>query len=370
MKKRPLKISTQILTFFFVLAMAGHSHAQVFERTKSISRSFPVTKQCLVKLTNKYGDVMVNTWEKDSVAITVTIRSTDKKETDAANKLSSIDAQFTANPYYIDVQTVFKDNKTALNATISEFTSGIFNSKRRVTIDYAVTIPEWTSLEINNKYGNVFTTRHTGNFTLNLSNGDFKGAELLGESNVSVNFGNITLNTIKSGKLDISYSEMTLKQGGGIKLESRSSKFWFTSIQTMDINSKRDKFNIDTLTSLTGQCDFSTLQLNLLDNTMTLKTNYGDLKTNQLGNMFKNISLTSQYTDIVIGIPSQISLTLTAEYKKTIVTLPALFKDIKPQLVDEKNQQYKLNGQFGTNMISPAGIQLNAISGSIVFIVN
>jgi hypothetical protein len=364
-----MKIIKLILAFTFVFTIAGNSFAQVFERTKSITHSFPVTKQCSVKLTNKYGDVMINTWEKDSVAITVTIKATDKKETDAANKLTSIDAQFTTTPYYIDIQTVFKDNKSALNATISEFTSGIFNSKRSVTIDYSVTIPEWVSLEVNNKYGNVFTTRHTGNFTLNLSNGDFKGAELLGESDVAVSFGNITLNTISSGKLDIGYSEMTLKNGGKIKLESRSSKFWFTSVHSLDINSKRDKFFIDTLSMLTGQCDFSTIQLSMLGNAMTLKTNYGDLKTSQVGNTLKNISLNSQYTDIIIGLPSQLSLSLTADYKKTIVTLPASFKDIKPQLVDEKNQQYKINGLVGADLSPSVSIQLNAVSGSIVFMV-
>jgi hypothetical protein len=100
-----------------------------------------------------------------------------------------------------------------------------------------------------------------------------------------------------------------------------------------------------------------------------LQTNYGDLTTNQLGNKIKNISLNSQYTDIVIGVPSQLSLNLIADYKKTIVTLPLLFKDIKPQLIDEKSQQYKLNGKLGTDASASMDILINAVSGSIVFVV-
>jgi len=298
----------------------------------------------------------------------VTVTVTDKKEADAINKLSRIDAQFTATPYYIDVQTVFKDNKTALNADISEITSSIFNSQRNVAINYSVTLPEWAGMEINNKYGNVYMDSHSGKFTLDLSNGDFKGTDLLGENDVTVTFGNITLNKFSGGKLNIGYSEMTLKQGEKLKMESRSSKFWLTSVNSLEIDSKRDKFFIDTLTSLTGQSDFSTLQVNLLKDMMTMKTNYGDLKANQMGQTFRSISLNAQYTDIIIGIPAQSSFSFTADYKKTAVDLPASFKNLQPQLIDEKSQQYKITGIVGSEPVPSANIRINAVSGSITFV--
>jgi hypothetical protein len=356
-----------MILFIFI---GEYAQAQPYEKSKIISKTFPVSRQSLVKITNKYGNVILTTWDKDSIAVSVSVKVSDKKEADAVSKLANIDASFTNTSYFIDVQTIFKDNsnKNILKDDWYDITSNIFNTSRSVSIDYNIIIPEWTDIEINNRYGNVYTSDHSGAFKLNLSNGDFKAHDLKGESSVAVDFGNVTLNSLLSGKMDIGNSEVILKNAGKIHIEGRSTKFWITCASSLDLDSKRDKFYIDTLNSLSGQCSFSYVQIASLRNDAALKTSYGDFKLNSLSPSFSSINLNSDYTDIIISIPSAVTYVLTADYKKTVFTLPAGASNLQTQLIDEKAQQYHIAGIVGAEGTSTANILINSVSGSVTLI--
>jgi hypothetical protein len=365
-----MKSKYSILCFIFFIFIVGAAQAQPFEKSKVISKTFPVSRQSQVKITNKYGNVLLTTWDKDSIAVSISVKVSDKKETDAVSKLANIDASFTNTSYFIDVQTIFKDNgnKNILKDDWYDITSSIFNSSRPVSIDYNIIIPEWTDIEINNRYGNVYTSNHTGAFKLNLSNGDFKAHDLNGESSVMVDFGNVTLNSMLSGKMDIGNSEVILKNAGKIHVEGRSTKFWITRAISLDLDSRRDKFYIDTLNSLSGQCNFSYVQIANLKSDVAIKTSYGDMKLNSLTSTFSNINLNSEYTDIIITVPAIVAYSLIADYKKTVFTLPPGVNNLQTQLIDEKAQQYHVTGMVGAVGTSTANILINAVSGSVTLI--
>jgi hypothetical protein len=353
-----------VIVLLAALFLTKVAAGQEYEQSRQITRSFPLTAQSTVKVANKYGNIMFATWDKDSVAFTITIKVSDKKESDAANKLSAIDVQFTSNPYFINAQTVFKDNKTAFGVDFSAITNNIFNSSRNVSIEYNISLPAWVAVDVQNKYGSVYSTDHSGSFTLNLSNGDFKAGSLSGQSTINVDFGNITLNSVTNSRMEIGYSELVLKRAGNLHIGGHSGKCWINNVEALDLDSKRDKFYIDTLRTLSGQSGFSYIQIGLLDISGTLKSNYGDLRINNTGLAFTGINLNSEWTDIVLGLPQNMTFSLLADYKKTVVTLPVAASGIKAVLTDEKLQQYHMSGMAGPGTVPTADILLNASGGS------
>jgi hypothetical protein len=353
-----------IVIFIIITLFCNILYAQEFERSRVINKSFAITKQSSLKITNKYGNIMLSTWDKDSVKMSITIRVSDKKECDADARLTAVDVQFTSNPYYLDVQTLFKDNKTLFGVDFKELSSSLFNSSHRVSIDYVVTVPVYTSIEIQNKFGNVYCTDHTGGFNINLSNGDFKGGNLSGQSVVIVNFGNVTLNEVANSRMNLSNAELTLKKAATLHVEGHSTKYSIGSVDALDMDSKRDKFYIDTLKTLNGQSAFSYIQIERLYQSGTLKSNYGDLTITNTDDAFTGIHLNSGWTDIVIGLPPNLTYTLNADYKKTMVTLPLNAAGLKTQLVDEKLQQFHINGTAGPGSTPTATININASGGS------
>jgi hypothetical protein len=117
--------------------------SQVFEQTRSIRKTFPIGAQTSLKISNKYGNLMFMTWDKDSVGFEVIIKVSDHREGDAINRLALIDVKFTANPFFVDATTVFNNEKNNLGADIAEkITNGIFNSEPIVWI--ILFIYRWT----------------------------------------------------------------------------------------------------------------------------------------------------------------------------------------------------------------------------------
>jgi hypothetical protein len=346
-----------------MLLVALEAAGQV-EKSRTLSRSFPVSRQMSVKVSNKYGNVVVNTWDKDSVAFVINIRSVDKKEADAEARLAGIDVKFVASSYFLDVQTTFPENKNVLGVDWQEVTGGIFPSSRRIDIDYEISIPAWANLEIVNRYGNVYASDHNGGFKLSLSNGDFKAGTLLGETTLNVGFGNVTLNQLGNARLELSYAEMVLKNAGKLHIEGRSSKCWITAAESIDLDSRRDKLYVDTVASVSGQCDFSTLQIGYLGNSGMLNAKYGDLKVSTTSALLSMINLNTEYTDVIINLPIGMGYNLSADYRKTLFTVPAE-TGFQPQLVDEKAQQYHMAGKYQPSGSGDAQLLINAVAGSI-----
>ncbi len=347
----------------------NHAFAQNVEQTRTINRTFALTKQSSIKVSNKYGNVMLNTWDKDSVGFAVSIRVSERREADAIAKLSTIDVKFTTSPYFIDAITTFNSNKGSLGADIADkITNGIFNTGPNVSVDYIISLPPWVSLEIANKYGNIYMTDHSGSLKVGLSNGDFKAGNLNGESNLVIEFGNITINSMRTGRMEVGYSELVLKEAGTLHLTGRSSKCWITKAEALELDSKRDKFYIDTLNTLNGECSFSLVQIAMLDRSGLLRSNYGDVRINGTSQSISGINLNSEYTDVVITLPQSLTYSLIADYKKTIFTLPVSATAMQSQLIDEKAQQYHLSGTAGPGSSTPANLLLNAVGGSITLL--
>jgi hypothetical protein len=235
-------------------------------------------------------------------------------------------------------------------------------------VDYIVYIPVDVPMELVNKYGNVYMTDHQGTLKLDLSNGDFKAGSLSGESNIMLEFGNITVNSIQKGRLDLGYAEMVLKQAGTIHISGRSSKCWITAADALDLDSRRDKFYIDTLRSLTGECNFSMVQISLLDRSGVLRTNFGDIKINGTAAGLTGINLNSAFTDVLLCLPQTMTYALVADYKKTTFTLPMGVTGIQSKLLDEKTQQYQVSGTIGSGTTPTANLLLNAEGGSITIL--
>ena len=54
--------------------------------TKTVSRSFKVLPETELEINNKYGDVIINDWDQDSVSIVITITAFGKDD-EAAKRL-------------------------------------------------------------------------------------------------------------------------------------------------------------------------------------------------------------------------------------------------------------------------------------------
>ncbi|MFH0866861.1 MAG: hypothetical protein V1904_11750 [Bacteroidota bacterium] len=358
----------KILALFTALFFYTTLFAQPYERTKSLMKSFVVTKDCSVQISNKYGDVQIVPWDKDSVKFEINVKVVNKKEDDAIKKINNIDFSFTSTPYYVIAKTVFLDSKTGILNDIGDMAGSIISSGNYVNITYVVSIPSVNALTIDNKYGNVYTTDHSNSFQLTLSNGDFKANNLTGSSKINISFGNASVNEIVKGSIEASYVEFEIKKAEKLSIIGRSSKFNIVNAESLELDSKRDKFYVDTLSYLSGKTDFTYINAGILKSQINLNISFGDLLVQELSSDFKSMNLVSSYTDITLSIPSGFSSTADITYKKMEMTYPPSMTGLQKEIVNESSDTFKLKGTIGSDTTSTNSILVNANSGSLTII--
>ena len=102
MKYKKLK-----MTVAFLVAAGALIQAQIYSESKKIERSFPVSSETRLDLSNKYGTVHVIPWRKDSVHIEIDLFVKSSSNSRLEKIMRNIDFDFTDTRYYIIATTNF-----------------------------------------------------------------------------------------------------------------------------------------------------------------------------------------------------------------------------------------------------------------------
>ncbi|MCF8296674.1 MAG: hypothetical protein K9J13_03935 [Saprospiraceae bacterium] len=361
MKYKELKI-----ILISILLFGASSHAQIYEQTKRIKKSYKVNDKCHISIINKYGNVHLIPWDKDSVKFDITVNIKSKKKEKVETIMSYIDFDFTNAQYYIVAKTYFKDYLNSFWADISKMANAFFSSSNTVEINYIVFLPKSANLKVENKFGNIYTTDHDGEVDINLSNGDFKAHNLNGDSKLKIEFGNMMINEMTTGRLNISYAELELKKADKLNVVSKSSRLNIDEINNLDINSSRDKYYIKTIDRLNGETSFSYITIYNFYKDILLTSRYGGIKLESIANSFQNIKINSHYTDLDFYFKNSASFKLNVNYNhKTIVSLPESASTIQKDVINQEEGLYKSHGIIGRNKQTSSNVFIDMNAGNL-----
>jgi hypothetical protein len=276
---------------------------QTYENSRTLREAYRIAPNVEVQVINKYGDIHMVPWEKDSVVFEIDFSVTSNKQAKVDKIFDYVDFDFKATAYYVIAQTVFEGQNT-IWSEMADVASTIFSSGTATRIDYTVYFPAGNDVRIENKFGNIYTTDHTGKVDISLSNGDMKGHTFSGQTRLKVEFGNATIDEITSGNISLGYAEFNLEKAGDLAFETRSSKIYLTDCDIVHLDSKRDRYYVKSAGEITGDAFFSYISLDKLLSKINLKTSYGDVKLLGISQNFERMDFSSQYTDINIYLDS------------------------------------------------------------------
>lgn len=345
------------------------SRSQVFEDHKTYTRSYPVKAETSLQISNKYGNIHLLPSENDSVRIEVDIKVVEKSPEKLIKTMSSIDVQFTGNLYYITAQTVFTDYKGTVWADISDKATTYISGANKVEINWTIYAPVGLPLKVANKFGAIYTTNHTGNVEFTVVNGDLKAHSLTGESRLNIEFGNAYISEVNYSRIELNCAEIEINKSGKLDIFSRSSKLYLPVVKDLTLDSKRDKFSVDSLVSVKGETSFSYLKFGVLTGNLNLTTKYGSCDVEKVGEAFGFISLMSSYTDIGLTFKSGQSAWISMTLQKTPVNAPDLLKDFKKTILNEKDESYEYSGVLGQAAGEMSTVKVQASYGSVAIII-
>jgi DUF4097 and DUF4098 domain-containing protein YvlB len=368
--KNPRKMKT--LRFYFKLAFllvmmlaVQVSYGQTFEKERSVNKSFKLSAETEIEIINKYGDIHIIPWEKDSVRFEIKLKVITNKETKLDKAFDYVDFDFKANKYYVIASTVFAGNGTFW-ADVSDVANNLFSAGTKTTIDYTVYLPAKSTLKVDNKYGNIYTTDLSGTLNITLSNGDLKAHRFSGNTTLNTEYGNIDVQIIDNGNLTISYGELQMESSTNLTLTSRSSDLTIDEVTQLNLDSKRDKLNLGDIGTIIGQTYFSTLKVDELVTKIDLTSKYGSTDLKKLSNKVKSFLLKSDDSDIKLNfaLENKYSLDMTVD-EKTQVYYSANITNINTTNLGGEDKLISVKSTIGGGTQAPLILKLDVRAGTV-----
>jgi len=340
-------------------------YGQTYEKEKTVNRSFKLTPETEIEVSNKYGDIQIIPWEKDSVRFEIKLKVISNKESKLDKSFDYIDFDFKSSNYYVIAQTVFVGKGTFWNE-ISDVASNLFSAGTRTSIDYKIYLPIKSSLKVDNKYGNIYTTDLSGKLNFTLSNGDLKAHKFSGLSNLNIEYGNIDIDVFEHGSLTLNYGELHSEDIGNISITSRSAELHIDKVNFLNLVSKRDKLYLKNVDTLTGEFYFSTLVLEELSSKIDLSTRYGKIEIEKIGAAVSPFILNNDNTDVKLNFldESKYFLDMTVD-EKTQVYYSENITDIKTVDVAGDEKLISVKSNMGKGKIKPVKLVLNVKAGTV-----
>jgi len=365
------KSNNNIRILFFLALAIGIPillSAQVYSEKRERGKSFKVKSGTSIQIWNKYGNVNVLPWEKDSVRIDISISAQSKQAVKVVKILSSIDCEMLATANSISARTVFYDNSTTFWKDVVSYAGQVINTSNNLQINYTVYMPVTNDIKIENKFGNVYMDSHSGNADISVSNGDLQARNFNGGLKLKLEFGSASLQDANEAQLTINYSDLTARKINKLIMNSRSSIIDIEETNSIELVSSRDKLVVKSCNSLSGDASFTRIRINELAAICTMNAKYGEIRLNIVTRDFRNINIKSEYTDIFLGFNPSDSYSMDLVYdSKTSLNISApINNQLKKEILNAKLGTVQASGNIGKSGTSHVSVTAKAGSLSVL----
>lgn len=307
--KRLLLIGVLLLSLLPTRGMAKDYEAQ-----KKLEHRAPASAAHTLDITNKYGDVKIQAWDKQEVWIDVTItvdRASGKEQ--AEKILDRINVEFS------------NVGNTIKAVTILDF-DGFKNINTSFKIDYAVFVPKNISFILKNKYGNINVDHCGGGTNIDIAYGNLTCNDMVGkDATVSVAYGKFNVKNATQLAGGVKYSPMvTIDNVDKLTLEIKYSKLRIGTVKDLMLISKYGSANIAALGKGKIDSGYDDIDIDELLQSISVVQKYGSLNIAKVAKGAENITINSRYTNNNIGLTSggaSYQLEATSRYGK--IKLPS-----------------------------------------------
>lgn len=355
---KPIFKITFILFFLPMLVFASNPTEKKHEKSKSIKKEFNVNKDATIYIKNKYGNVDVTTWNENKVSFTIKITVNGNDLDKVKDKLSSINVEFDASSSLVEAITVFEKKKSSWSSWW-----GNNNNNINYQINYFVKMPVTNNVDFNNKYGNILLDELEGKATINCDYGKISIEKLLNKNNtINLDYcSRSTINYMNSGNINIDYSKLTIEESNQIKASADYSGLKVGSVKDIDFNSDYGSVTINEAENIDGNSDYASMRIGTVKKSLTIDTDYGGLKVENLADGFESVNIDGDYAGIKIGTSAK-NFDFTIDLGYASFRYPKENVDMRKEIKKSSKKYYE--GSYG-NGKSSSTIKIKSSYGSV-----
>lgn len=335
--------------------------------SKKIVKKFAFTNQGDLTIDSKYGDIVINGWDKDSVAININVKVTHKKAENAKDLLERIQPKIkvVGNLATINSEIVAKSENFLSNyfnkPTVLEF------DKTNVQINYTIFLPKSASLNITNKFGDVVLENFTGSLISNVQHGDMWINQNITNASVDIKYGKLKTKSISYANINLKNADLNLESSKNLILNSSGSVIDIVQVQSLELTSNKDKIGVSAIGEIRGNMAFSEINLNTLENEINLTMKVTDFKISKINKPEAYIHIEQESSDININITGM-AFKFKANLEQGVLRIPKTFKNLKTFMIDDEKKLREINAIYGVNPLGKFSV--TGKKGNIVLIDN
>lgn len=275
----------RLFNMLFLIALsAGITFAEtseMSERKKTIVKVYDVTAKDHLVIDNQFGNVTINIWNRDEIRIDITIKANSSSEERVQRFLNAVEIAERRTGDQIILKTTI--NKESGGSWVMNRNKD--GEKNGVQIDYQVSMPKVNPLTVKNTFGNTKIPTFSAPLTIHQQHGNFSTTELnSNQVDVDVRFGNVDIQTMENGKLNIQYSNLQLEKANNINLNNQFGGLWIGEVSRLD-----------------GKIGYSGAKIGTVKQSCNLKVDFSrGFKIEQLPKSADNIDIQANYSSIVL----------------------------------------------------------------------
>ena len=296
-----------LLLLITPLAIFAAEKEGKYTKTKVIDKTFNVTKEATLNVSNKYGNIDIVTWDENKITVTVKITTNGDDEDKVKKRLEEITVEFDANSTYVSAKTMIEKSSASWNLWGK-------NNNVNMEINYQIKMPLTNNVNLTNDYGGINLNKLAGSAKINCDYGKLNIGELLNASNsINIDYtNNSTISYMKNGNVNADYSTLRIDKSGKIDLNADYSHISFGTIAQLNYSCDYGSLKIGDAENLNGTSDYMNLTIDKLLIIGVFNLDYGSLKIEELGEHLKDLKLQSSYTHVKLGLHPNASFDITA----------------------------------------------------------
>jgi hypothetical protein len=345
-----LQSRTLIICFALIIGPFATLVAQV-EKSKTVEKTFNVTPSTLLSISNKYGEVHIETWDKNVIELKVTITAEKRSESQAQDYLDKVDIDISESSSHIEVETEI---------------SGSINNRNgeKLSIDYEVSMPKANDLDLKHAYGSLYLADLEGDVNLKMSYGNMRVENLGGDCNVKLSYGNGEIEGLNAGLLTIGYSNLSAEELGNVELTSQYSNVELSKTKDIELTNKYGKVEIDEIHNIKGSSKYGNIEIGKLYNSLVLDLLHGNgVNVDWISKDFNRIDIDASYAGSSLRFEKGFSAELEGYFKYS--NLKYSEEDFDFSYVNKGTSSSEYKGRIGSGTTGSSRIKLESSYGSI-----
>lgn len=291
--------TNQRVTLFAALLFTVALSASAEEVKKEFHRELVPGDNSTLTVINKFGSVVTETWDKNSVVVDVTVRVEHPSSDRARKLLEMIKVEFTEEGGNLKAETVFSDDFSSISWR---------GSDNKFSVNYNIKMPAHVNFDVTNKYGNTVIDELSGHANVNVKYGDLTVDKLTRDNvkplnTIIIAYGKATVYELGWAEINLRYVGMfSVEKATALLVDSKYSKVSVSEVSSLVADSKYDGYSVGTANNIVVMGGYTDMKFERVNKKLDVETKYGNLSVNYVPAGFDKLAVDAGYCAVKLGI--------------------------------------------------------------------